>query len=146
MKITLTFRHIENIEPEFNAVAEDKVSRLERFFDKIHSAELIFDKQGDRIKAQLIVSAFRGQMFIAELEDLNMHAALDSVVDKMERQMKKFNQKAKDKRRRSSIRSGKLIAEMMDSKTAATFSEESEAEETYDEIIEKYDFGKENPQ
>ena len=142
MKLTLTYRHIDDVNPQFQSLAEEKVSRLERFFDRIHSAELIFDKQGERIKVELIISAVRGQMFISELEDLNITTALDSVIDKMERQMKKFKEKTKGRKRRSSIRSGRLIAEMIDARTAASYSEEDE--ETYDEIMENYDFDKEN--
>ncbi len=143
MKVTLTYRHIDDMNPQFQSLAEDKVSRLEKFFDRIHSAELIFDKQGERIKVELIISAVRGQMFISELEDLNVNTALDSVVGKMERQMKKFNEKTKGRKRRSSIRSGRLIAEMMEARTAATYSDDEE--ETYDEIMDNYDFGKEKP-
>ena len=139
MKVTLTFRHIENLNPEFEKVARGKVTRLEKFFDRIHSAELVFDKQGDRIKGELIISAVRGQMFIAEIEEATLSNATDSVIEKMERQMKKFNQRTKRKDRRSSVRSGRLIQEMMDAKTALGYTED-EDDETYEDYIDKHGF------
>ncbi len=139
MKVTLTFRHIESLNPDFEKIAKEKVSRLEKFFDRIHSAELVFDKQGDRIKGELIISAVRGQMFIAEIEESNLTSATDSVIEKMERQMKKFNQRTKRKDRRSSVRSGRLIQEMMDAKTALGYTGD-EDEETYEDYIDKHGF------
>ena len=139
MKVTLTFRHIDEINPEFEKTAQEKVSRLEKFFDRIHSAELVFDKQGERIKGELIISAVRGQMFISEVEDENLLNVTDGVIDKMERQMKKFNQRTKQKDRRSSIRSGRLIKEMMDAKTGFGYIED-EDEETYEDYIDKHGF------
>ena len=139
MKVTLTFRHIDEVNPEFEKIAQEKVARLEKFFDRIHSAELVFDKQGDRIKGELIISAVRGQMFIAEVEDESLLPVTDSVIEKMERQMKRFNQRTKHKDRRSSIRSGRLIKEMMESKTSTGYEDE-EDEETYEDYIEKHGF------
>ncbi|MCD4657254.1 MAG: ribosome-associated translation inhibitor RaiA [Planctomycetes bacterium] len=139
MKVTLTVRHIKNLSSDFEKIAREKVSRLEKFFDRIHSAELVFDKQGDRIKGELIVSAVRGQMFIAEIEESNLSLATDSVIDKMERQMKKFNQRTKRKDRRSSVRSGRLIQEMMEAKTSMGYTDDEE-EETYEDYIDKHGF------
>ncbi len=139
LKVTLTVRHIKNLSSDFEKIAREKVSRLEKFFDRIHSAELVFDKQGDRIKGELIVSAVRGQMFIAEIEESNLSLATDSVIDKMERQMKKFNQRTKRKDRRSSVRSGRLIQEMMEAKTSMGYTDDEE-EETYEDYIDKHGF------
>ncbi|EAT16721.1 ribosome hibernation-promoting factor, HPF/YfiA family [Desulfuromonas acetoxidans] len=103
MQISVTFRHMDTSEPVRNYV-EEKLVRVNKYIEepidaqvvltvekKIrHNAEVALVAKGVTIKAS------------AEVTD-DMYAAIDAVVDKLERQLKRYKEKLK----RHSSRKGK---------------------------------------
>lgn len=80
--------------------AEEKVNKLPRFFDQIHRVEVILEKDKERAMAEVIVSAGKDHTFVAkEVADTSLAAAIDLVVDKLERQIKKYKEQLQDHRR-----------------------------------------------
>jgi putative sigma-54 modulation protein len=73
--------------------AEDKIGRLEHFFDRINSIHVTLDKQGDTSRCEIEIAAARGGHFVATVNDEDMHAAIDLCVDKSERQLNKLKEK-----------------------------------------------------
>lgn len=100
MRVTVTARHVE-ISDGMKDYAREKAGRLERYFDHLKKVEVILDMNGDRrFSAEMIASAVRGQVLVCHSVDQTAMAALDSVVDKMERQLTKFKEKLYDKQAR----------------------------------------------
>jgi putative sigma-54 modulation protein len=97
MKVTVTARHME-ITDVMKEYALDKAQRLERYFDKLRKLEIILDSAKDkRYSAEMIASATRGQVLVCHTTDISATAALDGVIDKMERQLTKFKEKLRGK-------------------------------------------------
>lgn len=97
MQVSIVGRHFHPSE-QVKAYAEEKAERLTRFFDGIQSASFTLSSEGDRQEAELIVLASHKARLVAHESHINMLAAIDLVVDKVERQLKRFKDKLKDRR------------------------------------------------
>ena len=91
MQINLTGHHID-ITPSLRNYVESKFERLERHFDNMTNTHVILTVEKDRQKAEATINVNRGQLF-AESEHEDMYAAIDSLVDKLDRQVKKHKEK-----------------------------------------------------
>ncbi len=87
----LTGRHVEVTGP-LREYFEEKAGRLTRFYDRIHSVEGVFDAEHDQFKLEIIVSADGGRPFIAQDTGPDTASLVDSVVDKLERQLRKHKE------------------------------------------------------
>jgi putative sigma-54 modulation protein len=97
MKVTVTARHMD-LTDVMKEYAYDKGERLGKFFDNIRKIEIILDAEKDkRYRAEVVVSATKGQVLVCERTDVSATAALDGVLDKMERQLTKFKEKLRGK-------------------------------------------------
>jgi len=103
MEINVTFRHLEPNEALKNYVQE-KVSRIEKYLSKITEVSVILDQEKRSNIAEVIVNVNRTQITAKEENEDNMYTAIDLVVDKIERQAKKYKDKMtshKDQHRRA---------------------------------------------
>lgn len=97
MKVTVTARHME-ITDVMKEYACEKAERLGKFFDNIRKIEIILDSEKDkRYSAEMIVSATKGQVLVCHAANASATAALDVVLDKMERQLTRFKEKLRSK-------------------------------------------------
>ena len=94
MQIELTGHHIEVTDSLRNYVNE-KTARLERHFDKVSNIHVILAVEGDRHKAEATVLMSGHDVFANCIED-DMYAAIDGLVDKLDRQVKKHKEKIKN--------------------------------------------------
>lgn len=98
MNIQITTRHESHISDETRAFIEAEVLNLEKFYDKITSAHVICDreshKNGQEDTVELVLGV-DGNNLSAKATDENLGKALDAVVEKMTRQLKKKNEKVK---------------------------------------------------
>ncbi len=108
MKVKVTARHVDVTEV-MKDYAYEKARRLARYFDHARKLEVILDVDGDDgFKAEMIASLVRGQVLACRAEEPTAMAALDSVVDKMERQFTRFKEKLRDKQARSAAKGVKF--------------------------------------
>ena len=91
MQIELTGHHIEVTDSLRNYVNE-KISRLERHFDKVSNTHVILTVEGMRQKAEATVH-MSGHDIYADHTEEDMYAAIDKLVDKLDRQVKKHKEK-----------------------------------------------------
>ena len=109
MRINLTGHHIDITESLRNFV-DSKFKRLERHFDNMTNIHVILSVEKDRQKAEATINVNRGQIF-AEAQHEDMYAAIDSLIDKLDRQMKKHKEKLTDHHRgEGSIRNRETTA------------------------------------
>jgi putative sigma-54 modulation protein len=93
MKVTVTARHAKFTEA-LKEVALEKAQRLEHFFDHLKKIEVILDTDGDsRYSVEMIASGLHDHVIVSHSSDRTALAALDQVVEKMERQLMKFKEK-----------------------------------------------------
>ncbi len=116
--------------------AEDKITKLERYFDGINRIEAILSHSGDVAKAELVITVPRGRPIVCHSEAKDLYAAIDLVVDKAEIQLTKFKERLKDHK---ASRGGPPKAPSAGAQTSPRGGDD-EGLESYDEVIEKRDF------
>ncbi|HLY09202.1 MAG TPA: ribosome-associated translation inhibitor RaiA [Planctomycetota bacterium] len=93
MKVTVTARHAKFTEA-LKSAARAKARHLEHFFDHLKKIEVILDLDGDtRYSAEMIASGLHDHLIVSRASDRTALAALDRVLEKMERQLIKFKEK-----------------------------------------------------
>lgn len=102
MQISITGHHVE-ITRALHDYVENKFGRLERHFDNLTNVHVILSIQKERQKAEATIHVSRGNLF-ADIEHEDMYAAIDGLVDKLDRQLKKHKEKLVQNRRAETVR------------------------------------------
>ena len=94
MRINVTFRHMETSEPVRNYV-EDKLPKVKKYIDEPVEAQVVLSVEKKiRHKVEVTLTA-KGITIKATDETADMYAAIDGVLDKLERQLKRYKDKIK---------------------------------------------------
>ncbi len=99
MNIAITGRHV-SITEEMKELARDRAERMSKYFDRIKKIEVILAPDGDKFSAEIVVSCVRGMVLVGHVTDYGMGAAIDKVVEKIERQLTRFKERLKSRRAR----------------------------------------------
>jgi putative sigma-54 modulation protein len=91
MQLNLTGHHVE-ITPALREYVGNKLTRLERHFDHMTDVHCILTVEKLRHKAEAKVNVSGSTLFADSVED-NMYAAIDTLVDKLDRQIKRHKEK-----------------------------------------------------
>ena len=97
MQLDLTGHHVEITDSMRNYV-NTKFEKLARHFDNVTNTHVILTVEKLRQKAEATIH-ITGHNLFAESVDEDMYAAIDSLVDKLDRQVKKHKEKASDHHR-----------------------------------------------
>lgn len=97
MQISLTGRHV-SVTDSIKNHAEEKVSKLLKFYDRIQSIEVILDHESGLNKVEVIIEAEQRNTFVAQESHEDMYAAVDLVVDKLERQLIRHKERHRDRK------------------------------------------------
>jgi len=97
MQIDVTGHHVELTDPLRNYVSE-KFERLERHFDHVTDVHVILSVEKLRHTAEATIHISGGKLF-ADSTNEDMYAAIDSLTDKLDRQIKKHKEKLTDHHR-----------------------------------------------
>lgn len=96
MQIDITGHHID-VTDSMKQYVNDKFEKLERHFDHVTDIHVILTVEKLRQQAEATMHISGGKLF-ADAEDENMYAAIDSLVSKLDRQVKKHKEKRTDHR------------------------------------------------
>ena len=96
MDITVTFRHTEPIE-SLKAYAQEKVSKIRKYLDAPLEAHIVLSVEKFRHQAAVTVSV-NGTRIKGVEETEDMYSAIDQVMDKIEKQVKRHLSKIRDRR------------------------------------------------
>lgn len=91
MQINLTGHHIE-ITESLRGYVQEKFTKLERHFDQINNVHVILNVQKMQQIAEAKIHLRKGEVF-ATSEHADMYAAIDSLIDKLDRQVLKHKEK-----------------------------------------------------
>ncbi len=94
MQLNVSGHHVE-VTDSLRGYVESKIERLERHFDLVSDVHCILSVEKLRHKAEAKVMVNGGTIF-AETTDEDMYAAIDGLVDKLERQVRKYKEKMVD--------------------------------------------------
>ncbi len=100
VQIEVTSRH-QHVSEKTRTFALERADRLTRFNDRISRIEIILDEEHDAFLAEIIVHVdSREPMFGKETAD-GYRSALDALLLKMERQLKKDKERRRDHKHQS---------------------------------------------
>ncbi len=91
MQINITGHHVD-ITDSLKLYVEKKFERLERHFEHITNIHVILSVEKERQKAEATVHVNRGNLFAGN-EQTDMYTAIDGLIDKLDRQLKKHKEK-----------------------------------------------------
>ncbi len=94
MNLNISGHHLE-VTPAIRDYVASKLDRIKRHFDQVIDASVILqvEKLIHKVEVKLHV---RGRDFHAHSEDGNMYAAIDLMIDKLDRQIVKHKEKNAD--------------------------------------------------
>ena len=97
MQLDITGHHID-VTPLINDYIKDKVTRLKRHFDEVLNIHVILEvqKQSNKAEASIFVS---GNHIFAVGDGHDMYAAIDSLADKLDRQILKHKERIRSHHR-----------------------------------------------
>ena len=104
MQIKINGHHVE-VTPALHDYVMKKFEKIERHFDRVNNVNVVLSVEKLRHKAEATVLLNGAEVF-ADSEDDNMYAAIDSLVDKLDRQVKKHKEKKSDHHRKEGGISG----------------------------------------
>jgi putative sigma-54 modulation protein len=94
MQISVTGHHVD-ISPALREYVTSKIARVQRHFDQLMDVHCILTVEKLAHKAEVVVHFSGGTIFAdAILED--MYAAIDAMIDKLDRQIRKQKEKLHD--------------------------------------------------
>ncbi len=96
MQINVTFRHMDHSE-ELKDYINDRFTRLKKYSDSPMNFNVVLTAEKFRKTAEVVITG-DGIRAAAKQEHDDLRAAIDLVLDKIERQLKKFREKVKNRR------------------------------------------------
>jgi putative sigma-54 modulation protein len=94
MDIQITSRH-EKASQSLQDMINAEFSKLEKYYDRVTSCHVIIDSERGKQIMEVIMN-MAGHTVTATAKDVKLGKAMDAVIMKIERQMKKINEKIKD--------------------------------------------------
>lgn len=102
MQINISGHHVE-ITDAIRQHVLDKFQKLERHFEHITSIQVILEVEKNRQTAEATVHIKGGELFADATSD-DLYAAIDAIVDKLDRQILKHKEKVLDRHQRATAR------------------------------------------
>lgn len=98
MRIDVTGQHL-GISPAIRSHAEEKASKLTRFYDQVQLITVRVDhepKHADNpFEVEVIVDVEHHEDFVAKAQGTDVYVVIDQAVDKAARQLRDFKEKLK---------------------------------------------------
>lgn len=102
MQINLAGQHIE-ITDSMRSYVNSRFEKLSRHFDQITNVHVVLSVEKQQQKAEATMHLTKAKIF-ADATDSDMYAAIDSLTDKLDRQVLKHKEKLTDHHRSESVK------------------------------------------
>lgn len=99
MNLNITGHHLE-VTPAIREYVTGKLDRVIRHFDHVTATHVILSVEKLKQKAEITVHV-RGRDIFVEASNEDLYAAIDSMIDKLDRQVVKHKEKSADHSRDS---------------------------------------------
>jgi len=100
MRIQVTGRNV-TVGDELSSYAQEKIGKLERYFDGIQDAQVLFTEQ-KTVKICEVTMKASGKIIRAEYRGSEFLEAVDFVAEKLERQIRRYKEKFQERRKEGS--------------------------------------------
>jgi len=108
VQLSVTGRHVDITDP-MRQYAEDKASKLARFFDRIDRIDIIVDREQIQHSVEVVIHTDHKQSFVGQVAAGDFFEAIDLVIDKLSQQLRKHKDKLRHRRR--SVKPGTKMTE-----------------------------------
>ena len=98
MHLNVSGHHVE-VTQALRSYVESKIEKIERHFDLVSDVNCILTVEKLRHKAEATIKVNGGTIYADNTEE-DMYAAIDGLVDKLERRVRKYKEKLVDHRAR----------------------------------------------
>ena len=98
MQIKISSKH-GHLSDGMQQFIRDKAEKLLHFFQRLMMIEVLVDQRGEEYLVEFLVSAEHKHDFVASERHKDLYAAVDLVLDKLERQVRRYKEKIQDHRR-----------------------------------------------
>jgi putative sigma-54 modulation protein len=102
MQIDITGHHVD-VTTALRSYVQNKFERLERHFDHVTGVHVVLTVAKLEHRAEATMNVSRGKLF-ADAVQQDMYAAIDVLVDKLDRQVKKHKEKLSGHHDRTTVR------------------------------------------
>ena len=109
MRYKITGRNI-NVTPGLKAAVEEKIGKLERYFNQDTEVNITLTVEKDRQKIEVTIPV-KGNIIRAEESSNDMYVSIDLVEEIIERQLRKYKNKLIDKKQSAQSFSDLFISE-----------------------------------
>lgn len=103
MNIQIEGRHVK-ITESIQAHVHSKISTLEKYFNGVNKVHVILDVESTKEKstlAEIVCTVPHGQPIVARANHADMYLAIDGAVHIAREHLKKFKERARDRKRNS---------------------------------------------
>ena len=122
MQITTTFRHMEPSEA-LKSYAEEKLERVKKYIDEPIAVQVFLTVEKIRHMAEVTITA-KGITIKAAEESNDMYASIDSVSDKIERQLRRFKERIKAHKPAADVRERQVQKSIVEAQSIEEGSKE----------------------
>ncbi len=96
MNVNVAARHME-VTDAMREYAQDKISKLPRLYDGLHSADVTFAMEGAEHLVEIVAHGRRKSTFVAHHRGKEMYGCLDQCVHKLEAQLRRHKDRVRDR-------------------------------------------------
>ena len=97
MQIAIKGRHVE-VSARVRSYMEEKSTKLPKFYDQVMAVDVIVEEQGPKKKVELVITVSGHEDIIAQELGDDLFACFDVCMDRAEKQLTKYKEKARDRK------------------------------------------------
>lgn len=97
MHVKVSGRHM-TVSDDLKQYCLQKSEKLPRFYDRIQGIEMVLDGHDGIHTAEIIVHADHAAPFVASEEQADAYAAIDLLMDKIERQLSRHKERLRNRK------------------------------------------------
>jgi putative sigma-54 modulation protein len=115
MQITTTFRHMEPSDA-LKTYAEEKLEKIKKYIDEPILGQVFLTVEKIRHSAEITITA-KGVTIKAAEETNDMYSAIDAVLDKIERQLRRYKERLKEHNPSEVVRERKVVKSIVEAES-----------------------------
>ena len=100
LQVTVSDRR-GGVDEALRSYAREKASKLQRYYDRVLSVDVVFDSEATKHRCEVIAKADHHTTFIAKEEHTDAYASLDAAVRDLERQLNRHKEKFRNRKHSS---------------------------------------------
>jgi len=135
MQLSITGRNFE-LTDDVHEYVEKRINKIRTFFDRILETQLVIEVQRHCYTTEIALMASRAS-FHAQGQNEDIFASIDEAIDKMDKQIRRFKERIRDRRHRMSHREVAVQLSEINEVAEVELEEEPRVVRVYDKLADK---------